>query len=143
MVKIVYDQNLLKFMSVFESVAHARLRDALLEKISEQELLVFVVESGEIAKAIGARGSNVHRLEDIIKKKIKIVEWADDLPAFVQNLIYPAKASSIVVEDKKIMITPIDSKSRGMVIGRGGVMLRFYERIVSRYVVCEEIKVLG
>ena len=139
MTRIVYDQNLMKFMSLFESMTQTKLRDA----IQHEDMLLFVVEPGEIGKAIGSRGVNIHRLEDKLRKRVKIVEWAESAEAFVQNLIYPAKASYVEIQDKRIMITPLDLQSRGHIIGRGASNLRFYEEVVRRYFPCDEIKVGG
>ena len=60
MSKIVYDQNLLKFMSVFESMTHARVKDCLqahlIDAKSEFDLVLFIVEPGDMGKAIGPKG---------------------------------------------------------------------------------------
>ena len=68
MSKIKYDINLMKFMQLFENLTRARLKDC----ISGEEQLIFIVEENEIGKAIGKGGSNVRRLEDLLKKKISM-----------------------------------------------------------------------
>ncbi len=147
MSKIVYDQNLLKFMSVFESMTHARVKDCLqahlIDAKSEFDLVLFIVEPGDMGKAIGPKGVNVHRLEDLLKKRVKMVQWAPEVTEFVQNLIYPAKVSHIEVQDNIITISPLDLQSRGMIIGRNAGNLHFFEDVVRRHFQCEHIKVLG
>ena len=85
----------------------------------------------------------MHRLEDLLQKRVKMVQWAPEVTEFVQNLIYPAKVSHIEVQDNIITISPLDLQSRGMIIGRNAGNLHFFEDVVRRHFQCEHIKVLG
>jgi len=137
MTKIKFDIDAMKFMSMFESMTGARLKDCIISEDS----IVFIVKDGEIAKAIGKKGSNVRRLENSFKKKIKITEFNETLAKFVENLAYPAKVESVNQEEKIVTIKTVDSHSRGLIIGRGASILRGYESIVKRYFDIDEIKV--
>ena len=75
MSKIKYDINLMKYMQIFENLTRARLKDCILT----EDQLICVVEENEIGRAIGKGGSNVRRIEGILKKKIKIVEFNSDI----------------------------------------------------------------
>ena len=81
-------------------------------------------------------------MEKSLNKKIKIVEYNDSLLTFVGNVVAPCKVSDIVEEEGVVTITPVDSKNRELLIGRGGVNLRGFEAIVKRYFEIEEIKVV-
>ncbi|HHI04241.1 MAG TPA: hypothetical protein ENL45_01715, partial [Candidatus Woesearchaeota archaeon] len=70
--KIKYDLSLMKFMSFFESLTNTKLKDCFVDK---NEMLVFVVEENQIAKAIGKNGVNVKRIKERLNRKIKIVEF--------------------------------------------------------------------
>lgn len=139
MIKIKYDINIIKFISVFESITKARIKDCL----DQDGKLIFVVKENEIGKAIGKKGINIKRLENALKKKIKIIEFSDDLIQFIKNCIYPSQSKDIVEgEDGIILITPVDSQTRGMLIGREAVHLRALEKIVNRFFTIKEIKVV-
>ncbi|MBW2966806.1 NusA-like transcription termination signal-binding factor [Candidatus Woesearchaeota archaeon] len=138
MIKIKYDINLMKFISMFETITRAQVKDCF--EIGER--LVFVVKEGNIGKALGKGGSNVKRLERMLKKKLRIIEFNPDLIQFIKNVVFPSKVKEIVEEDKIITITPLDSETRGYLIGRGAVNLNVTKEIVRRYFEITDIKVI-
>ena len=130
--------SLMKFMSLFEAVTRAKLRDCF---IDDSSLLTFVVEDGSVGRAVGKRGANVRLLEKKLNRKIKIVEFNSDLTRFIENLVYPLKLNGIEEESGIVTLIPADSKTRGMLIGRAAQNLRNYESIVKRYFSIDELKV--
>jgi len=137
--KITFDANSMKLMSMFESMTLARLKDCFENKGQ----MIFVVEEGEIRKALGKNASNVKRIEDMLKKRIRVIEFSSDIVRFVRNVIMPNKAEDITYTDGIITITPTDQKSRGFLIGRAAEILRNNEEIVKRYYSeLKEIKIL-
>lgn len=138
MIKIKYDINLMKYISLFETITRAKVKDCF----EQGERLVFVVHQGEIGKAIGKKASNVKRIEGLLKKKVRIVEFEPELTDFIRKVIFPIKAKNIELNNKTITITSPDSHSRGLLIGKGAEILRANESIVKRYFDIDEIKVI-
>jgi len=134
MTKIKYDINLMKFISLFETLTRAKVKDCI-----SNGNLIFVVEKGEIAKAIGKNAVNIKRIEGILKKKIKIVEFNEDIVIFISNLIKPIKVENITNDDGIITITDPSNKTKGMLIGRDSVNLQKYKDIISRYFSIQDI----
>lgn len=128
----------MKFISLFETITQAKLKDV----VDEESRLLFVVEEGEIGKAIGKNGVNVKRLENVLNKRIRIVEFNNDLLQFVRNLIYPLAAREIKEENKIVTIAGQDGKTKGLLIGRNAQNLRAYENVAKRYFEIEGIKVV-
>lgn len=139
MLKIKFDINLMKTISLFENITKASVKDC----IEQGERLVFIVKQGDMSKAIGPKGQNIHKLEGMLKKKIKIVEYSDDLIEFVKNVVSPIKPDEVAEEDGIINIIPADSNSRGLLIGREAINLRGFENIVKRYFPITEMKVVS
>lgn len=127
--KIKFDMRLMKYISLFESITKVNAKDCF----ESQNSIIFIVNQGNIAKAIGKKGSNVKKLESILKKNIKIIEFNEDMVRFVNNVIHPLKAENIESEGDIITITPVDSKTRGELIGRAASSLRATEEIIKRY----------
>ena len=136
--KIKYDINLMKFISMFEAITRADVKDCF----EAGEKLVFVVKEGNIGKALGKGGSNVKRLERMLKRKLRIIEFNPDLLQFIQNVVFPSKVKDIVEEDGIVTITPPDSQTRGYLIGRGAVNLNTTKEIVKRYFEVKDIRVV-
>ena len=139
MLKIKYDVNSMKYMHLFESITRAKPRSCFVDSLKH---VVFVVYEGEIGKAIGQKGANIKRLETLLKKKVKVIEYSTDLNQFVRNLIYPIKFKEITEEEGIITIASEDFKSRGLLIGKSANNLRNYEDIIKKFFPIKEVKIV-
>ncbi len=137
--RIIYNADLMKIMNIFENITGTKLKDCFIDNNS---LLVFVVQQNEIGKAIGRNGVNIRKMEYILKRKIKIVEFNPEITEFVKSLIMPLQAVDINVREKIVYIRGPDTKTRGMLIGRESQNLKNYEEIIKRYFDIEHIKVV-
>lgn len=135
--KIIFDTKLMGIMSMFDNITHAALKDC----IPFDDQYVFIVDRGQMAKAIGKGGSNIKLLERKLKLKVHVAEYADNACQLTANLMYPAKIKDIKEEDGKIFVQSLDHNSRGIMIGRNANNLRRVEGIVKRYFSIDEIKV--
>jgi len=137
--KIVFNNDVIKFMSLFNNVTKVDLKDC----IDGPNKIIFIVGTGNAGKAIGKKGINVQKLEKKFSKKVKIIEYNENPIQFIKNTIHPNKARDIVCENEDTyIITPIDNSTRGMLIGRNAVNLREYEKIIMRYFKFKELKVV-
>ena len=128
----------MKFIALFENITRAKVKDCFVNG----ERLVFVVSPGFISKAIGKNGSNIKRLESMLKKKIKIVEYSEDKLRFIKNWLMPLKVTDIKEEDGIVTVTAPDTQTRGLMIGRIAQNLRGTEEVVRRYFEVKEIKIV-
>jgi N utilization substance protein A len=140
MIKKIYDASLIKTMSLFEQVTHASLKDSFVDSHSS---LVFVVDEQQMSKAIGKGGRNVHRLEKLLNRKIKILGFTPDMEQFIRNMVYPLKPKNVVLEGDRVTITGKDTHMRALLIGKNSQNLKNYLSIVQRYFDdVKEIKVI-
>ena len=137
-VKIVYDMSAMKFMSLFESITRSKLKDCIIK----ENMILFIVQPNEIGKAVGAKGVNVRKLERILKKKVKIVEFNPEPVNFIKNLVHPLQVKEITEDEGTYTLAPVDLKTRGLLIGRNATHLRAYEEIIKRYFPLKELKVI-
>ncbi len=137
MARIRYSADVMQYISIFESLTSAKVKDCI---VSEQ--ILFIVSENDMGKAIGKQGSNVKRIENMMKKRIRLVEFNDDVVQFVQNLIYPINAKEIKEENGIVSIYCNDIKSKGMLIGRDRHNINFINNVVKRHFEVEEIKII-
>ena len=126
----------MKYIALFESLTGAKVKDCIVN-----DNIFFIVHENEMGKAIGKQGSNIKRVENTLKKKIKLAEFNNDVSQFIQNLIYPLKAKEIKEEGGVVTIYIDDRKTKGMLIGRDRHNINSIKDIVKRYFKVEEIKV--
>jgi transcription termination/antitermination protein NusA len=134
-----YDQQTMQLISMFEQMTGSKLRDCF----RVDDLQVFVVERGQIGRAVGKSGANVKKLAIALKSKIKIIEYSPQITEFVANTVHPIKPKRVEYDDdlKIALITPPDLLSRGLLIGRQAIKLRETEKIVQRFFDIVELKV--
>lgn len=135
--KIKYDINLMKYMSLFETVTRAKVKDCF-----EDHILTFVVDEGEIGKAIGKKAANIKKLEKMLNRKIKIVEFNSTLIQFIRNLVFPVKLAGIEENEGVVTLKAVDMTGRGILIGKSAQNLRNNEKVVQRYFELKELKVI-
>ena len=126
-------------MSLFEKLTRAKLKDCFLD---QNGVLVFIVEDGDIAKALGKQGRTAKMVTEKFKRKIKIAEYSTDLIKFIKNLILPYRVDEISQDGNIVVLKGEDVQVKGLLIGKNGKNLRNYESIAKRYFPgLEEIKV--
>jgi N utilization substance protein A len=137
--KVVYDQEMLGLMALFEKVTHANLKDCFYFK----DKVVFLVDEGEIGRALGKDKANVARLEKLMSKRFKITEYSSIMTKFVINIMAPLRIIEIKEELGVVTVSGPDEKTRGLMIGSKAQNLREYEKIVQKYFPeLKEIKVI-
>ena len=136
--KITFDTELIKLMGLFENITHSQLKDCFFDR----EKLVFLVEPGEMGKALGKNKMNIVKLEKMLKRKVKIVEFNPNRLQFITNYLAPLRIIDVKEEDDIVTITGADTKTKGLIIGIKAQNLRNLEKIVSKYFTVQEIKVI-
>ncbi len=124
--------------SLMERITKAKVKDCFTD---EEGSIFFVVAPGEIGKAIGKGASNIKRLQQELQRKIRIIEYNDNVVEFVKNIIYPLHVQSITEEQGVIIIKETNKKAKSLLIGRQGRNLKLIDRAVKRFFQ-NEIKVI-
>jgi N utilization substance protein A len=75
MASIKLTDQTLKYISLFEGLTNTHIKDCL-ERV---DTLYFIVDTGQLTKAIGKNGSNIKRLRNLLKKNIKIIEYSPSI----------------------------------------------------------------
>ena len=134
-----YDTELLKVMNLFEKITRSRLKDAF----QNRDKMLFIVQPGQLRKALGKNTENVKKIEEALGTKIKIIEYSENLATFIRNLMFPLKISDMQQQGNIIIIKGPDTKTKGLMIGAKAQNLRNYEAITQKYFPqLEEIKVI-
>jgi len=82
--------------------------------------------------AIGKGGVHIKKLSSMLNKKIKIVEYNEDIIKFIESLIARTKGK-IYIEDNKVIISGRGARFKKEVLGRNRENLKEYQDITSKY----------
>lgn len=127
----------MKLITIFESMTGAKVKDCILN-----EKLIFIMEENEMGKAIGKNGINIKRMENKLKRKIKLIEFNNDVLQFVKNIIYPIDILKVEQDSGTLTIYGKDTGTKAMLIGRERQNINHLSDIVKRYFDVKEIKVV-
>jgi len=124
-------------MTFFESMTGAKVKDCIIN-----EKIIFVIEENDMGKAIGKNGINIKRVEKVLKKRIKLIEFNNGVLNFIRNFLYPIELLDVKQEEDTITIYGKDTTTKAMIIGRERQNINQLINIVRRYFDVKEIKVV-
>lgn len=145
MTEIKLTSGELQLMSLFQSVTGATARDCIIDE--KLDRVIFVVNKGDMGLAIGKNGATIKTLQDIVGKKIELVEFSDDVIEFIRNML----GSSLVLDAKivekgdgsKVAVVVVDPKKKGVVVGREGRNAEKARLLARRYFQLSNVLIVG
>ena len=110
---MLLNKDKIQKINLFENLTRSKVKGML-----EDEKLIIIVEHGELGKAIGSKGKNIKMIENMMHKRLRIIEFNENPVNFINNFIYPIKVESITLNNNVIEIKANDRKTKGLLIGR-------------------------
>jgi N utilization substance protein A len=126
---IKYGMEELKIMNMLEQFSGVTPKDFLMD----EQRAIFVVPEGGMARCIGKGGIIVKKMENLLKRRVKYIEFSEQLPQFVKNVVAPLQVAEVTDEDGVVTMHAQDHQTRGLLIGRSAQNLRLSEMLVKRY----------
>jgi transcription termination/antitermination protein NusA len=120
--KIKLTSDELRLMSLFQSITSATARDCIVDE--RMDRVIFIVNKGHMGLAIGKGGSTIKHLQNMVGKKVELVEYSDDACKFISNILNSDLINDIKInmriDGTKQAVVVVDSKKKGIVVGREG-----------------------
>ena len=129
MARIKLDQEAMGYSLVMEQLTHVHVKDCF----REEDMVYFVVATGELGRAVGKGGVVIKRVQEQLGKKVRVIEYRDNPVDFVKNVIYPLTAQEVIEEESKIIIRDGSTKTKSLLIGRNARNLQFINKAVHRF----------
>ncbi len=132
-IKLTTDQ--IKLMSLFQNVTGATARDCIEDE--KLDRVIFVVNQGKMGLAIGKGGITIRNLQNVVKRNVELVEYAEDPIEFLKNTLNPKLISEVKI-NKRLdgsmqAIVVVDAKKKGIVVGREGRNAEKARLLAKRY----------
>lgn len=124
----------MRYISLFEAATGAAVMDC----VEAGEVIVFVVNAGDLRKVLARRGAKIQQFSRMVKKKVKVVEYSPDPAKFLRNALQPAKLTEPIriterTDGKKIAVVTVDPKYKGIAIGRDGKTVELVRYLAKRH----------
>jgi N utilization substance protein A len=84
--------------------------------------VIYVIRQGDMGLAIGKKGDNIRRLQNVLGKRIEMVEYAETPDAFIANIFKPAEVVGIErsSENGPVNVLVKQRGDLGIAIGKAG-----------------------
>jgi N utilization substance protein A len=132
-IKLTSDE--LRLMSLFQSITSATARDCIVD--DRMERVIFVVNKGQMGLAIGKGGSTIKQLQNMVGKKVELVEFSDDPAEFIRNMLNADMVNDVRMSDRndgtKQAVVIVDQRKKGAVVGREGRNAEKARLLAKRY----------
>ena len=95
--------------------------------------VIYVIRQGDMGLAIGKKGDNIKRLQNVLGKRIEMVEYAETPEEFIINIFKPAEVVRIErnAENAPMNVFVKLRSDLGIAIGKSGCNIE-KARILSR-----------
>jgi N utilization substance protein A len=101
------------------------------------ERVIFIVNKGQMGLAIGKGGATIRQLQNVVGKKVELVEYSDDPSEFIRNILNSDMINEVKINDRidgtRQAIVIVDAKKKGVVVGREGRNAEKARLLVKRY----------
>jgi len=99
------------------------------------ERVIYVIRPGDMGLAIGKKGENIKRLQNVLGKRIEMVEYADSPEAFIVNIFKPAEVTGIdrQTENGPLNVFVKKKNDLGIAIGKGGCNIEKARLLTRRF----------
>jgi len=124
----------IRYIALFESMTGARAKDCFED--TDNNRLIFVVKKGDMGLAIGKGGDHINRVTKAVGKHIEIIEHAEDPAEVVKNAFNPVAIRNVnitVKDDKRIAYVEVNTKEKGLAIGRDGKNIEKVKKLSLRH----------
>jgi N utilization substance protein A len=132
-IKLTSDE--LRLMSLFQSITSATARDCIVDE--KMDRVIFVVNKGQMGLAIGKGGSTIKQLQNVVARKIELVEYSDDPAEFVRNMLNADMVNDVRISDRgdgtRQAVVTVDQRKKGAVVGREGRNAEKARLLAKRY----------
>lgn len=110
------DMKDMRYLNLFERITRVQTKYCF----DYNNALIFAVPRNLISKALGRDVSNLKRLSEILKKRIKVVAIPDgekDIKHFIETIVSPVTFKEVEITENEIILNA-GPQSKAALIGR-------------------------
>ncbi len=131
--EIVLTEDCMRLISQFEALTGASSRDCVMDDRNHR--IIFVVNPGEMGRAIGKKGASIKNASEEMGKRIEVVEYSPSPEQFIRNCFLPAQVTEVEImeeNDQKVALVMVRDEDRGIAIGKDGKNIFKAKKLAQR-----------
>jgi len=124
------DMQDLRQLNLFQKVTGIRTRYCF----PYNNMILYCVPKSLISKAVGKEASNLRRIGQVLKKRIKIIPIPEDedVKSFIQAIVSPVEFKELEIKEGEVILTA-GSQSKAALIGRNKRRLLEMQEIIKGF----------
>ena len=125
------DMQGMRYLNLFERITRIRTRFFF----NYNNMVVFCVPRMAIKQALGNENSNLKKMSQILKKKIRVVgipNSIEDAERFIKTIISPVEFKELEIKDNEMIITA-GSQNKASLLGRNKRRLLEMQKIIEDF----------
>jgi len=129
MVNTIDMQNM-RYLNLFEKITGIRTRFCF----DYNNYLMFCVPQPMISRAVGRRGENIKKIQDILGKRIKIVpvpKDSGDAELLIKSIVNPVTIGDVEVTENEIIVS--GGRNKAALIGRNKRRMIEMEKVTQGF----------
>ncbi|MDO8625797.1 MAG: NusA-like transcription termination signal-binding factor [Candidatus Diapherotrites archaeon] len=135
-----FGEQEIRSLNALSAVSQVEAKDCLIG----EKTISFVVNEGQMGRAIGKNGVHIKKLEETFNKRIEIVEFRSAPDAFLAGAFPQIRFGNFEIqqngENKKVLIARPDTENRRKLLAATGKFRRMRE-FLSRLFDIVEVKI--
>jgi N utilization substance protein A len=131
--EIVLTEDCIRLISQFEALTGASSRDCIIDDRNQR--IIFVVNPGEMGRAIGKKGASIKNASEEMGKRIEVVEYSPNPEQFIRNCFLPAQVTEVEIldeNDQQVALVAVREEDRGIAIGKDGKNIFKAKKLAQR-----------
>jgi len=131
--EIVLTEDCIRLISQFEALTGASSRDCIIDDRNQR--VIFVVNPGEMGRAIGKKGASIKKASEEMGKRIEVVEYSPNPEQFIKNCFLPAQVTDVEFqgeEHERVAFVSVRDEDRGIAIGKDGKNIFKAKKLAQR-----------
>lgn len=140
MVDIKLDADTLRIFALFEGMTRASLKDVM----DEEDRIIFIVDEGQVGRAIGKGAINLKRLRESMGKEVVLIGYAGEREAFLKSVFHRFTIESVEWEDRNgdiIAHVKVPQEEKGKAIGKAGRNIQLARMLMKRHFQVADVSV--
>lgn len=137
---VTFTEETLGYVTFFQGVTETQVLDCM----ADERRLVFVVQKGDLGKAIGKGGEHIAHLRRKMAREIHVVEFSEDPAEFVANVFKSHDVKKVEIEDRNGVThatVTVAATEKGRAIGREGRNLKMARDLIARHHTIQSVSV--
>ncbi len=126
----VIDMKAMRYINLLDKVSRVKTRHCFVYN----NAVFFAVNKHQVSQAIGPAAVNIHKIQDSLGLRVKIIKEAEgleDAKRFIEDIVSPIQPKDIQIIESSIVITAGNMQNKASLIGRDKRRLEEMKKIVS------------